>query len=438
MEFIISLQEDGIITKAYHYTNGFHKQILSPYEGNLEDYTHNLNTIYLRNNILSADMLFYKMEFPKSIKSNLQYIQIDNFITDTLEQNGLLRSDYALFYRDYVLPKDKKLKTSYIFVIPQTFVNRYPFNELYLVPFFITDLVAKSRQKEAHAVLYRGLTLTMAMIFQDKELLTCTVSMAQDLETEKEMLKALALEKLHKPLEDEQLFLVHEKESLAAYLTFLKLKAFAKTLTKAGHEVDPLLFLSLQLPSAPVQTNNPIKFHLSKRELNTIAAITGGLTLLSIGVAGWFGYRYFQTSEELETLRAQKIRLENEKMRLNRMLQPYTSLKKLRAHLKKIDLPTYPELFYVLEQAAIHANAEVITMEIEKPKNLRRSSKKKKETPKLAMFIRFASLASMEEFEKELQTIPIIDKIDKEFVTTAQNDKVTKYIFALKRVPYEK
>ncbi|NPA64817.1 MAG: hypothetical protein GXO16_07560 [Epsilonproteobacteria bacterium] len=444
MRFYIFLKENDQVIDAITYENEWRIDNIKPVDP--QEFLNNtkLQSSYYTEILNSDEILFYQLEFPKNLKKNLKYLQIENYYISRLEESGLNPQDYTFFTQEFPSHTKKGFVTIYLYILPKHLVeSELPLNEIYLLYDFFIVLANRSKNGDLYAVVHQGPYLTTSLIFYKRQLEFFQVSY-NGIPFDPFTLKELVQDKLSLELKDENIFIFSKEEFPLHYFEFLKLKKLGKTIQKyhqAFPNIDIVLFFPKLVPAKPIVEKEPIRHYLSPKTFTKIFLVT---TLLALGLMGGAIWYYFfvyaplqqkirQLQREIEDL---NLALSETRSQLSRYdLSNLTFIKKL----KKLKVPTYVEADFVINRTAKELGAKVINLHIEPPqkKKKRRSSSQKETKSVYKAFIHFPTKEQIPSFEQNLSKVPLIKELQKEILlTNPDGGFLAAYKITLKEVKY--
>ncbi|MRJ02955.1 MAG: hypothetical protein GXO19_01555 [Epsilonproteobacteria bacterium] len=445
MRFYNFLQENDRIVEAIVYKRSWSKRHLLRLDVNefLEN-MHRLESNYVVGIINSEETLFYKLEFPKSLKENLKYIQIENFFISRLEESGLSSQEYLFFFKEYPHREKKGFITVYLYILPKRVVEHdLAINELYLLYDFFVELGERSSNEDLYAVVHHGYDLVTAMVFHKREMQVLNISY-RNLPFDNGMLRELVQDKLGIDLKEEQIFSFQEDRFPMEYFEFIKQAKVGKQLLKLHKnypQINIALLFPLVLQPKPIIQKEIIRHYLSPEDNRRIIYAVSSIVLIGAFVLSWGYMEYYKLSQEIQVLNNQ---LEEVQMKLNRSKATYnrsaiSSLSYIKT-LRSMPYPLFVEGMFAIEKELQKLGEELIHIQIKSDEggSKKRSKRRKKKGESYHFWVvaAFHKKDHMGNFEEWLGEIPFFQGFDKEVIVRYGDAYIAFYKIALKRVLY--
>ncbi|NPA82892.1 MAG: hypothetical protein GXO38_00245 [Epsilonproteobacteria bacterium] len=443
MRFYNYLQENDRIVEAIVYKRSLKKRHLL--QLNVEEFVanlHRLESSYLVGILNSEETLFYKLEFPKSLKKNLKYLQIENYAISRLEESGLSSQEYSFFFKEYPSREKKGFVTVFLYILPKRIIEQeMPVNELYLLYDFFIELAQRSSNEELYAVVHYGHDLITSMVFYHREMQILNISY-RSVPFESGMLRELVQDKLGLDLKEEQIFIFGEDRFPKEYFDFLKQGKIGKQLAKL-HEAYPQVNVALLFPlvfrAKPIIEKEPIRIYLSPEDNKRFIYALSFLVLALASGLSWEYMRYYQLSKRFESLGHQlaetQEQIERNKMEQNQIAISSTNYIKT---IKKLPYPLFIEGSFLIEREVQGQKGEVVSLQIQNKNSSSRGRKKKRLKPQYQFVgvFTFPNQEAMEHFEQAITKVPLFKKIHKEIVVNREGQLLTFYKIELEELNY--
>ena len=313
--------------------------------------------------LVPEEIVFFSVTFPKDLKSDLKYIQIENEVVQRMESLALDPSKYDFIYREYKNKKNKKLIDVYIYIYPKK-EEPSSVNEVYFVADFLVDEVRKSKNEESYIVMLPFKEMVVEFFFLHGELKNVRVVYYSDLDEEAQVALQIFNEEYQTRLEESGVFRLDR--DLGRYLEFLKIK---EKCCVVRDEVLGFLF-AIHTRLKPIKENNRAKLIVNKTELRLFTLVGFVSVGLVLALSAFLYYESMDMSaqagrltKELQNIQAQSNKIASE-VGLVKKFESSNILKQV----KSLRVPVEVEFLYTLKKYAKAHNIKVLNIEAVKDK----------------------------------------------------------------------
>jgi hypothetical protein len=302
-----------------------------------------------------SEIYFFTLSYPKDLKKDLKYMQIENEIFQKMEQLALDVNSYIYTFREYKNLSNKKLTDIYVYIYPKVIFDKV--NEVYLIFDFFVNITKQKQINESFILIIPFKNLVVDMFFDNQELKNIRITFLDDLEQEKIIAKQIFFEEHQKEIADEFIFRL-DKE-MDDFLNFLKYKQKCNIIED---KILNLMFCNCR-KLIPLFEKNKMLLFINNKDLKKVIMLFLILNIVILGGGSYHLYNYYLLKQELNKKESDLSSIEENLL----SLKEYPVIKKfenseINKNLKKLKIPIILEFIYQLKKFCKDNNINIINI----------------------------------------------------------------------------
>ena len=365
-----------------------------------------------------SEIVFFSVSFPKNLKKDLKYLQIENEATQKMEQLALNPANYTYIYREYKNVSKKNLTDIYIYIYPKTSAN-YNINEEYFLVDFFVELLKKKKKEDTHILIIPLKRYVVELFFDNNDLKNIRIAYIEDIEAEKNIVKQINYEEFQKEVADKNIFRLDTE--FDKYVEFLNIKQ------KCDIVEDKILsFLFCYHKNIkPLNVKDKVALFINSSDIKKVILL---IMFINIILAAGSGYYFYEFNEANKILKEKYEKLDEIEQKLTSLSKKDAVIKRfinseLNKNLKKLKIPVIIEFLYELKTFCLKNNIKILNMQ---------SVKKKKEIF-LKIYLKGMDTEKIKSFFSKNM---LVDNFETENIYFVDKEKIIILKVSLKKVSY--